>query len=150
MLEFYRGNKNASEEMVTVRKISYGDAPGGVILWDWHVFRICLLEWQRLGNRSGGSLWHSLLSQMKNHFFLEDLFSETIWSWCLDMLWMLEMWHAQSWLCSKTCNEPWAFNCAFLWIINTLVFLSASTNEFNRNLFAIASHVLYSFTLPCL
>lgn len=74
-----------------------------------------------------------LLIQLKNCFFLKDLFSETVrQSCCSDECWMLEVWLVHSWLCCKACNELWAS----LRLINTLVVLSAlMTFEFRKSLF---------------
>lgn len=82
---------------------------------DWHVFKIAPPK------KSRQPLAKNLLIQLKNCFFLKDLFSETVrQSCCSDECWMLEVWLVHSWLCCKACNELWAS----LRLINTLVVLS--------------------------
>lgn len=85
-----------------------------------------------------------LLIQLKNCFFLKDLFSETVrQSCCSDECWMLEVWLVHSWLCCKACNELWAS----LRLINTLVVLSALlTFEFRKSLFFLYIHPFVHLT----
>lgn len=84
----------------------------------------------------------NLLIQLKNCFFLKDLFSETVrQSCCSDECWMLEVWLVHSWLCCKACNELWAS----LRLINTLVVLSVLLLNL-ENLFFLYIHLSIHLT----
>lgn len=99
-----------------------------IISGGWRVFRIRSTEWHHfrteVGTAFGKICWVNwrIVSCWKIYFQREYVIQPC----CLDIEWILEMCSVHSWLCCKTCFELWAFNRTPLWIINTLMFLSAS------------------------
>lgn len=106
-----------------------------------------MLHWMApFQNRSGDSLWQNLLSQLKNRFFLKDLFSDTMW--CSHVVWMYSECRGCGWFihdCAlKHVMSSELLTVPSLRIISTLVVLSAGSSGFSKSLYSAAPHLLHS------